>query len=324
VTQALTVSNAGDGSLSFTVTDDATWLSAAPASGTAPAQVTLTASPAGLNPGTYSATVTVSGASQTKTVPVTFSIAAPTSGLVGAWGFDETTGTTTADASGNANTGTLNGPVRTTAGRFGSALDFDGVNDWVTVADSTSLRLTTGMTLEGWAYPTGGSGWRTLALKETAGDLAWALYPFGDGGLPSGHAATSGDLWARGTAAPALNTWTHFAVTYDGATIRMYVNGVQTGTRAQTGTLRTSTQPLRFGGNAVWSEWFRGRLDEIRVYDRALSAAQIQADMTKAVSTATLLRRTATISVKKPRTRSGARIKHYRGRFTHYGKWLGP
>ena len=45
-----------------------------------------------------------------------------------------------------------------------------------------------------------------------------------------------------------------------------------------------STQPLRFGGNAVWAEWFRGRLDEIRVYDRALTAAQIQADMARAVS----------------------------------------
>ena len=89
-----------------------------------------------------------------KTIPVTFTIAAPSTGLVGAWGFDETTGGTTADASGKGNTGTLSGAVRTTAGRFGGALEFDGVNDWVTVNDSTSLRLTTGMTIEGWAYPT--------------------------------------------------------------------------------------------------------------------------------------------------------------------------
>ena len=91
---------------------------------------------------------------------MTLTVVAPSSGLVGAWGFDETAGTTTGDTSGNGNTGTLNGPVRTTAGRFGSALDFDGVNDWVTVTDSASLRLTSGMTLEGWAYPTGGGGGR--------------------------------------------------------------------------------------------------------------------------------------------------------------------
>jgi hypothetical protein len=331
VSQTLAVSNGGAGALSFSVTDDAAWLSVTPASGSAPASLTVTANPTGLAAGTYTGTVTVTAAGVSgspKSVPVTLTVAAPTTGLVGAWGFDETAGTTTADASGKGNTGTLNGPVRTTAGRFGGALDFDGVNDWVTVNDSTSLRLTTGLTLEGWAYPTGGSDWRTLALKETAGNLAWALYPFGDGGLPSGHAATSGDLWARGTAAPALNTWTHFATTYDGATIRMYVNGVQTGTRAQTGTLRTSTQPLRFGGNAVWPEWFRGRLDEIRVYDRALTAAQIQADMAKAVGATTLLRAAGTAGAKKPakakRRATGPKIKRYRGRYSHHGKWLGP
>jgi concanavalin A-like lectin/glucanase superfamily protein len=107
----------------------------------------------------------------------------------------------------------------------------------------------------------------------------------------------------------------------------MYVNGVQTGTRAQTGALRTSTQPLRFGGDAVWPEWFRGRLDEIRVYDRALTAAQIQADMAKAVSAPTLLRTAAKAGAKRPSVKTkrgaGAKVKRYRGRFTHYGKWLG-
>ena len=82
----------------------------------------------------------------------------------------------------------------------------------------------------------------------------------------------------------ALNTWTHFAVAYDAITIRLFVNGVQVGTRANTGSLLPGTQPLRFGGNAVWGEHFAGRLDEIRIYDRALTAAQIQADMNRAVS----------------------------------------
>ncbi|HEX6388808.1 MAG TPA: LamG domain-containing protein, partial [Solirubrobacteraceae bacterium] len=137
------------------------------------------------------------------------------------------------------------------------------------------------------ADPTAGGSWRTLAMKEIAGNLSWALYPFGDGGRPGGHANTGTDLWASGPAAPALNTWTHFATTYDGTTIRLFVNGVQVGTRAQTGSLLQSTQPLRFGGTAVWAEWFQGRLDEIRVYNRALTAAQIQADMTQAVTPGT-------------------------------------
>jgi Concanavalin A-like lectin/glucanases superfamily len=109
--------------------------------------------------------------------------------------------------------------------------------------------------------------------------MSWGLYPFGDNGFPSAHAFTTSELWAQGTTRPALNTWTHLAATYDGTTIRLFVNGVQAATRAQTGALVTSTQPLRFGGNAKWAEWFQGQLDEIRVYDRALTAAEIQTDM---------------------------------------------
>jgi hypothetical protein len=141
------------------------------------------------------------------------------------------------------------------------------------------------MTVEGWVNPTALAGaWRALAVKETATGLAWALYPAGDGGFPSAHAFTSTEQWARGTAVLPLNTWSHVATTHDGTTIRTYVNGVQVGTQAQTGALVTSTRPLRFGGDSVWPEWFKGSLDEIRVYDRALTAAQIQGDMTRAVS----------------------------------------
>ncbi len=69
-------------------------------------------------------------------------VCAPAANLVGAWGFDEAGGTTTADSSGKGNTGTISGATRTTTGKFGSALSFDGVNDIVSVPDSASLDLT--------------------------------------------------------------------------------------------------------------------------------------------------------------------------------------
>ena len=59
---------------------------------------------------------------------------------------------------------------------------------------------------------------------------------------------------------------------------------MQVGTKAQAGPLVTSTQPLRFGGDNLWPEWFKGSLDEIRVYDHALTAAEIQGDMSRPVS----------------------------------------
>jgi glucose/arabinose dehydrogenase len=330
--QPISIANTGSGTLSYTTSSNAAWLSASPASGTAPASVNVSVNPAGLTPNTYTGTITVSasGASGSpKTVAVTLVVSAPVTGLVGAWGFDEAAGTTTADASGNNNIGTINGASRITTGKFGSALNFNGSSNWVTVNDSASLHLTTGMTVEGWVYPTangsGGATWRAMAVKETATGLAWALYPFGDAGFPSGHAFTASEQWARGTSVLALNAWSHVAVTYDGTTVRFFVNGTQVGTKAQTGSLVTSSQPLRFGGDAVWPEWFKGRLDEIRIYNRALTAAQIQSDMAAPVSSATLLATQAklrkSIAKKGTKARRTAGVKHVRFRGRHPHGW---
>ena len=68
-------------------------------------------------------------------------------------------------------------------------------------------------------------------------------------------------------------------MTYDGSSMRLYVNGVLVSTRAQTGSTAVSTGLLQIGGNGVWGEYFSGAIDEVRIYNRALSAAEIQVDM---------------------------------------------
>jgi hypothetical protein len=80
------------------------------------------------------------------------------------------------------------------------------------------------------------------------------------------------------------NVWTHLAGTYDGSMLRFYINGVHVANRAQTGPIATSSGPLRIGGNSIWGEYFKGRIDEVRVYNRALSASAIQTDMNTAVT----------------------------------------
>jgi hypothetical protein len=74
------------------------------------------------------------------------------------------------------------------------------------------------------------------------------------------------------------------AGTYDGANVRVYVNGVLAGTTAAAGAVGATVSPLRIGGNAVWGEYFNGLIDEVRVYNRALTAPEIQADMNTAVA----------------------------------------
>ncbi len=199
------------------------------------------------------------------------------SGLVGAYSFDAGSGGSAADSSGSANTGTLSGPSWV-PGKTGTALSFDGVNDWVTIADSVSLDLSTGMTIEAWVKPQGGN-WRTVALKERSGGLAYALYSNTDTGRPSGEVRTSTSNETRGPAALPSGTWSHLAATYDGSTLRLYVNGAQVSSKSATGALANGSGPLRVGGNSVWAEWFSGQIDDLRVYNRALTASQLQTDM---------------------------------------------
>ena len=80
-----------------------------------------------------------------------------------------------------------------------------------------------------------------------------------------------------------MNTWTHLAATYDGSVLRLYVNGAQVSTRTIGGNILTSTSPLRIGGNSIWGEYFTGLIDEVRIYNRPLTAAEIQTDMNTAI-----------------------------------------
>jgi Concanavalin A-like lectin/glucanases superfamily/Bacterial Ig domain len=205
----------------------------------------------------------------------------PPTGLVAAYAFDEGAGASVADRSGTGNGGSLAGPTWTAAGRFGSALNFDGVDDRVVVADANSLDLTTGMTLEAWVRPTAAGGvWRTVVAKNAPGSIAYNLYANRNTNRPAVEVNLTGRLrTTNGAAQLPLNTWSHVAATYDGANLRLFVNGTQVGTAAFTGSLLTSTGELWIGGNSAWSEWFAGSIDEGRVYNRALTAAQIASDM---------------------------------------------
>jgi hypothetical protein len=215
-------------------------------------------------------------------IAVTVSNTGPT-GMVAAYGFNEGSGTTTVDQSGSGNTGTLVGASWAATGKFGKALSFNGSSARVTIPDSPSLDLTTGMTLMAWVNPTANTSWRTVVLKETSNDLAYALYASSDTNRPGVWMNTTSTQSVTGTAQLALNTWTNVAATYDGATLRFYVNGAQAGSKAVTPSMLVSGNPLQIGGNAVWGEYFAGLIDEVRVFNRALTASEISSLMNTAV-----------------------------------------
>jgi fibronectin type 3 domain-containing protein len=254
----------------------------------------------GLAAGTYYYLVTaqdaagnVSPASNQASATVT---QAPPSGLVAAYSFDEGSGSTVADSSGNGNTGTIANATWTTAGKYGNALSFNGTNSWVTIADSASLDLTTGMTLEAWVNPTAINGWECVLLKQDTNDLAYALYADNNGNDTGGPRRpivsikeSSTTYWTPGSAQLALNTWVFLTATYDGSTLKMYVNGTLASSLAQSGSINTSSGVLRIGGDSLWGEYFNGLIDNIRIYNNALTQAQIQTDMNTPVGHPQLL-----------------------------------
>ena len=202
----------------------------------------------------------------------------PESHLVAAYRFDEGSGTTAQDFSGNGNDGSVAGPTWVSNGKFGGALEFDG-GSVVLVPDSSSLDLTTGMTLEAWVYPTYAAvtnDWRDVIYKGTD-DIYYLTATSDQSGVPATGGTFTGPLY--GTSALPLETWSHLAATYDGAMVRLYVNGVQVAARPQTGAIPTSNGALTFGGDPTYGQHFTGLIDEVQIYDRALGASEIQRNM---------------------------------------------
>ena len=203
----------------------------------------------------------------------TFRTAAAATDPVASYAFSEGTGTTTADDSGNGNTAALmNGPTWTT-GVFGNAVAFANTSQWVEVTPGETLQLTTAFTIEGWVYPTMTGFFPIWAQGTTVGDRWLAVqngYPAFVASLTTGYAG----VWSPTTV--PLNTWTHVAVTYDGAILHLYVNGTEVNSLVDTFSLPSSLQPITLGPVV-------GALDEVRLYRTALTASEVARDRDAAI-----------------------------------------
>jgi outer membrane protein assembly factor BamB len=202
------------------------------------------------------------------------------SGLVAAYAFNEGSGTTVTDASGNGHNGTISNATWAATGKYGKALQFNGGNALVSVPNAASLQLSTGMTLEAWVNPsTVNASWQDVIYKGNDNYYLEATSTNAskpDAGLIAGGSYAD----AYGTAALAANTWSYLTETYDGSTLKLYVNGTLVTSVAHTGAIASSTNALQIGGDTLYSQYFAGLIDEVRIYNVALTTGQIQSDMT--------------------------------------------
>src|SRR6185503_13690525 len=199
----------------------------------------------------------------------------PSGSLVAAYAFSEGAGATTADASGNNNTGTLNGTSWTAAGQAGAALLFNGSSAFVNLGNGPTLQLTGSMTVSAWikaaAVPVDDAA---VVSKRTNGNVGFQLDTTVDTGPRRiGFKLTSatGALMARyGVTALQLNQWYYVTGVYDAAarTLNVYLNGVlDNGTLlgTVTSTQQNSTLNVNIGRRAGASGYaFNGLLDEVR------------------------------------------------------------
>jgi chitodextrinase len=226
---------------------------------------------------------TSSNSATSTTVNVTVNNNAAPAGLVAAYSFNEGQGANVTDSSGSGNNGTTANTTWSTTGKYGKALSFNGTSSMVTIPDASSLDLSGAYTIEAWVNASVLSGWRTILMKEFNGNFSYALYANTSSNRARAYVGETG-LGVNSAAKLAANAWVHVAATYDGTNNRIYVNGTQSATATVRTTMPNSTGPLRIGGNSIWGEFFQGQIDEVRIYNRALSAAEIGTDMNTAIS----------------------------------------
>jgi len=202
----------------------------------------------------------------------------PSVDLVGLWHFDEGTGITANDSSGSDNTGTLvNDPLWEVLGKFGSALSFDGMSDYVDC--EKNVDITTAITIEAWIkpsaftdydaivtnfeWPTDPEGWsfRVMSNKK----LVWRA-------VLSGNSIYS--IISNSTM--EADNWYHVVLTHDASYTRLYINGSLDKEENPGGTIVNSGKALKIGWDDYAAERvFNGLIDEVRIWNKALEEPEI-------------------------------------------------
>ncbi|TXK46755.1 T9SS type A sorting domain-containing protein [Pontibacter qinzhouensis] len=216
--------------------------------------------------------------------------------LAGHWKMDEGSGSALLDDSGNGNHASTIGNPTWETGRLHLALKLNGSGQFATAPHHESLNITGPITLAAWVKPA--KKITQYVVKKSIGGSVdgyeLSLASSGHVFLRFNH-ATSGDTYRVNSTINYPtdgNTWMHIAGTYDGSVLRIYINGVENGSKTVTGSpaIKSNTQPLALGAQADGVYKLRGSLDDARIYSAALSAAEISelAGLTPAAFAATI------------------------------------
>ncbi len=209
-----------------------------------------------------------------------------TSNLLGWWQFEETSGTTAKDSSGSGRDGSLVGGFtfssNTVAGPIGQALDFDGVDDHVYIAHDTALNVSN-VTMAVWVKVDAfNATWQNIMGKGDSGTGCYRIVRLGDDAYQgTGNSVgftIQGDTQTFSASSNILDSqWHHVAGTYDRVKSRLYIDGTEVANRSFTTAIPATTANVLVGHleNTNNNRHHDGKLDDVRIYGRALTAAEI-------------------------------------------------
>ncbi|HYR87936.1 MAG TPA: LamG-like jellyroll fold domain-containing protein [Terriglobia bacterium] len=199
-------------------------------------------------------------------------------GLLAAYTFSEGAGTTTADDSGNGNTGTLTGGPVWSAGKYGSALSYNGTTTYVSVRNTFDITALP-FTIAAWVNAANYNDYRKIFSKRdrwAAGAVRVDLTLEIGGGRV---VIEQPGMTLTFSYSPPVNAWTHLAVVARTTGTDLYVNGSLTETLGPFTLGTGATAQVRIGRAGDGQDPFLGGIDNLRIYSRALSQTEVQTDM---------------------------------------------
>lgn len=198
--------------------------------------------------------------------------------LVGWWKMDEASGATTAVDSGPYGfDGTLNGmSFSDNVGIYERAAPFD-LSAYIDVGNDSRLNPTN-ITVMAWIYCTGNtSNVYSIVTDSTTGDKNGYLFEINYGNKLSVSGSGNWNKINVNSPLVSMNEWTHVAFSYDGATLRAFINGAKVQEVAEPAPMNLSAAQTRIGGRGNSSSDFIGLIDSVRIYNRALTEGEVQA-----------------------------------------------
>ncbi len=196
--------------------------------------------------------------------------------IAGAWLFEEGSGGTAVDSSGNGNDGTIEGSPKWVNGKFGKAMEFNGQTDYIVIKDADSLDLNQ-MTVAAWVNLANYADDQRVITKEEGVNDPYSVYSLqisgaGDTKLEFRPTLNGSRQRIESNADVPLGKWTHVAATYDGQEVVLHIDGEVDKEQPATGDMMVNDKDVWIGGSEFWTpRFFDGIMDDGVLFNVALS-----------------------------------------------------